>query len=704
METRKKLCFLIAVIVSFQGLVSAQKIYLSPTGNDINAGTPDKPLATLNAAAAKARDYRKDNQPAIPVEIIALSGDYFMMQPLILTTDDSGTPASPLVFKAEAGTKAVFRGGIQISGFEKVDEKLWRAFIPQVAWYDSYFEQLYVNGRRAVRAKSPNDGFFRVKNVTETVLEKGEGRSPELAVQKVELDNTDTASFASFSKQDFQDALIVFYHNWDNTRKRVTGFSKEASSVYIAGEGMKPWNPINNKSRYLVENFKAALDAPGEWFLDRDGYLWYIPLKGETIENTTFHIPVIREFISIQGDPSSGKKVENVKFENLVFEVAGYKTPPDGNEPAQAAAPVDAVVTLDFADNIEFRDCEIAHTGTYAFWFRRACSNCIVYQCYMHDLGAGGVKIGETIIRPDADEITNKITVDNNIIRDAGHIFPCAVGIIIFNASDNKLIHNEIADLRYSGISVGWVWGYAQSPSKRNLIAFNHIHHLGWGELCDMGGVYTLGASEGTVVANNNIHHVYSFDYGGWGLYTDEGSYGIIMENNLVYACKNSGFHQHYGKENIIRNNIFAFNIRSQLQATRIEEHRSLSFTNNIIYLDRGTLLSSNWHKFNLFADKNVYWDTRAKDIKFGDISFADWKKSGKDIHSIIADPLFVNPATFDFHLKNNSVAKRIGFVPFDYSEAGVYGSDKWKNLAKFDAGLEIKFDNIVNQSERKTK
>ena len=147
----------------------------------------------------------------------------------------------------------------------------------------------------------------------------------------------------------------------------------------------------------------------------------------------------------------------------------------------------------------------------------------------------------------------------------------------------------------------------------------------------------------------------------------------------------------------------FALNIRSQLQATRIEEHRSLSFTNNIIYFDRGTLLSSNWHKFNLFTDKNIYWDTRTKDIRFGDKSFAEWKKSGKDIHSIIADPLFVNPSTFDFHLKKNSVAKRIGFVPFDYSAAGVYGSEEWKNLAKFDAGLEIKFDNIVNQSEIKT-
>lgn len=703
MKTRKIFCLLVAIGVSIQGFVSAQKIYLSPSGSDKNSGTIDEPLLTLTAARDKARELRKTKKINEPLEIIAAGGEYFMMQPLFLTIDDSGTPASPLVFKAEPGSKAIFRGGTSVSGFEKANEKLWRTFIPQVAWYDSYFEQLYVNGRRAVRAKSPNDGFFRVKNVTETVLEKGEGRSPELAVQQVELDPADTTNFASFSKQDFQDALIIFYHNWDNTRKRVTGYVKGSSSVYMTGEGMKPWNPINNKSRYLVENFKGALDAPGEWFLERTGYLWYIPLEGETIENTTFHIPVIKEFISIQGNNSSGKKVENVRFENLVFEVAGYKTPPDGNEPAQAAAPVDAVVTLDFADNIEFRNCEIAHTGTYAFWFRRACSNCMVKQCYMHDLGAGGVKIGETIIRPAADEITNKITVDNNIIRDAGHIFPCAVGIIIFNASDNKLTHNEIADLRYTGISAGWVWGYAQSPSKRNLIAFNHIHHLGWGELCDMGGVYTLGASEGTVVANNHIHHIFSFDYGGWGLYTDEGSYDIIMENNLVYACKNSGFHQHYGKENIIRNNIFAYNIRSQLQATRIEEHRSLSFTNNIIYFDKGTLFSSNWHKFNLFTDKNVYWDTRTKDIRFGDVSFAEWKKSGKDIHSIIADPLFVNPSKFDFHLKKNSVAKRIGFVPFDYSAAGVYGSEEWKNLSKFDARLEIKFDNIVNQSERKT-
>ncbi len=691
---------IIAMFLFSSGLLSAQKIYLSPAGNDSNPGTIEKPLATLTAARDKAREFRKSNQAGQPIEVIALEGEYFMFQPLNLTIDDGGKLNVPLIFKAEAGTRAVFRGGVQLTGFEKVNDKLWKTFVPQVAYYNSYFEQLYVNGRRAMRARTPNDGFYLVKKVTETVMEKGDGRAPELAIQKIELDSTEAACFQSFSKQDYQNALIVFYHNWDNTRKRVTGFSKQNSSVYTVGEGMKPWNPLNNKTRYLVENYRSALDAPGEWFLDRSGFLYYIPQEGETIKNTTFFAPVLKEFILIQGDSSSDKKVENIRFENLIFEVVGYQTPPDGNEPAQAAAPVDAVVTLDYANNITFRNCEIAHTGTYAFWFRRACSNSVVNQCYMHDLGAGGVKIGETVIRTDRNDITNNITIDNNIIRDAGHVFPCAVGIIIFNASDNKLTHNEIANLRYSGISVGWVWGYAHSPSKRNMVEFNHIHHLGWGELCDMGGVYTLAASEGTTVSNNVIHHVYSFDYGGWGLYTDEGSFGITEENNLVYACKNSGFHQHYGKENTIRNNIFALNIRAQLQATRIEEHRSITFTNNIIYFDKGSLLSSNWHKFNLLSDYNCYWDTRTKEVRFADKSFQEWQKTGKDVHSIIADPLFVNPAAFDFHFKNQSVAKKIRFVPFDYSRAGVYGLDEWKKLAEFDPELAKKFDKIVEQLE----
>ena len=690
-----------AIIFFGTGIAHPQSIFLAPGGSDDNPGTKEKPLLTLNSAVKKSRLLRRTGQAKGPVEIVVLHGNYFMMQPLALSAEDSGTPDTPLIIKAEDGTKPVFTAGVKIEGFEKVEEDLWRAFIPQVAWYDSYFEQLYVNGRRAVRAQTPNEGFYFIKKVTETVLENGEGRSPEFAVQKIGLDTLNADCFRSFSDDDYRDAIVTFYHNWDNTRKRVASFNSKESSIYTVGTGMKPWNPLNNKTRYRVENYRAALDAPGEWFLERTGYLYYKPLPGEIIEKIDVFAPVLDNFISIMGE-SAEKTVKNIRFENLTFKVAGYRTPPEGNEPAQAAAPVDAVITLDYADNISFVNCEVAHTGTYAFWFRRGCSNCTVNHCYMHDLGAGGVKIGETVLRPQAADLTKNILIDNNIITDAGHIFPCAVGVILFHTSDNQVTHNEISNLRYSGISVGWIWGYAQSPSKRNIIKYNHIHHLGWGELCDMGGVYTLGASEGTSVSNNMIHHVYSFDYGGWGLYTDEGSYGITMENNLVYACKNSGFHQHYGKENIIRNNIFAFNIKSQLQATRIEEHRSLSFTNNIIYFDKGTLLSSNWHKFNLFSDYNCYWDTRSKDVRFADKSFKEWQASGKDQHSVIADPMFINPPEFDFRFRKLSVVRKIKFTPFDYSQAGVYGSDEWKKLADMGMELQIKFDNIVKNLENR--
>ena len=698
---KNKAALFLAVIILLNCLqhTSGQIIYISPDGNDSGSGTLENPLSSLNAALERMKVLKKDGLNEDNPRIIVLDGNYFLTEPIVLTEEHGGTADKPLVIKADAGARPVFMAGMKTGRFEKINDRLWRVFIPRVAWQDLYFEQLYVNGRRAVRARTPNEGFYTVRDVEETVFEKGEGRYPEYAVQKIQLGSEGAECFESFTDQDFRDAIVTFYHKWDNTRKRAEHYSSSESAIYISGEGMKPWNSLDSKTRYRVENYKAALDSPGEWYLEKSGYLYYVPLPDESIETTEAYAPLTEEFLIVRG-ASSERPVSNVRFENISFRVSGYRTPRTGNDPSQAAAAIDAAIRLDYARNISFIDCEVAHTGTYAFWFRRGCAGCTVNHCYIHDLGAGGIKIGKTILREDPSEITNNITIDNNIITDAGHVFPCAVGIIIFHASDNNLTHNEISNLRYSGISAGWIWGYAHSPSKRNIIRYNHIHHLGWGELCDMGGVYTLGASEGTCVSDNLIHHVYSFDYGGWGLYTDEGSYGITMENNLVYACKSSGFHQHYGRENVIRNNIFALNIRSQLQATRIEDHRSLSFTNNIVYFDRGSLLSSNWHRFSLLSDYNCYWDIRTKDIYFAGMTFREWKSEGKDVHSLIADPLFMDPAKFDFRFRKLTVARRIKFTPFDYTLAGVYGTDEWRKLAETDTDLTEKFDIIVNRME----
>ncbi len=167
------------LIISGLNLSFGQKIYLSPQGDDTNPGTADKPLATLTAARDKAREYRKNEGMSLPVEIIPLEGEYFLFQPLMLSPEDNGTPDFPLTIKAETGTKVIFRGGVELRGIEMINPKLWRIFVPQVAWYDSYFDQLYVNGRRAVRARTPNSGFYTVKKVKESVLIRGTGPQPQ---------------------------------------------------------------------------------------------------------------------------------------------------------------------------------------------------------------------------------------------------------------------------------------------------------------------------------------------------------------------------------------------------------------------------------------------------------------------------------------------------------------------------------------------
>ncbi len=680
------------------------KIYVAVSGNDTNPGTRELPLGSLKGALSKIRTLRTSPSITEPVEVLIGDGVYYLNEPLMMETADSGTEKSPVIFKAEDGAHPQFCGGKKVMGIEKMSETLWRAKIPETAGYGWYFEQLYVNGLRAVRAKSPNKGFYFLKGVSETVINKGKGRTTDLATQKFKLFEDGFRNLTLFNENDYSDAVLTLYHKWDNTRKHIASSEPDSSAIFTVGGGMKPWNSPDRQTRYTIENFKAALDTCGEWYLDRSGYLWYMPRPGETIENTEIVAPIVNQFIVIRGDEKTGKRVENIRFENLSFKVSGYKMPADGNEPAQAAFPVEAVILADFARNIQIVNCEITQTGSNAIWFRKACSDCRIDHCYLHDLGAGGIKIGEYVQPDQAENLTRNIVADNNIVRSGGFIFPCAVGVILFNTSDNQITHNEIADFRYSGVSVGWVWGYAFSPSKRNKIEFNHIHHLGWGELCDMGGVYCLGESEGTTVSNNVIHHVYSFDYGGWGLYTDEGSTGILLENNLVYNCKSSGFHQHYGKENIIRNNIFANNLKAQLQATRIETHLSFTFTNNIVWFNTGKLLDSNWDKFKIQSDNNCYWDTRTKDILFKKWSFDEWKKSGKDTHSIIADPAFANPASFDFRIKNKTVLHKTGFKEFNYALAGVYGSEEWKKLADLNPVIAEQFDGAILKNEFRKK
>jgi parallel beta-helix repeat protein len=177
------------------------------------------------------------------------------------------------------------------------------------------------------------------------------------------------------------------------------------------------------------------------------------------------------------------------------------------------------------------------------------------------------------------------------------------------------------------------------------------------------------------VIRNNLWHDIAAIRYGGWGIYFDEGSSGILAENNVVYRTTHGGFHQHYGETNVVRNNIFAFARDHQLQRTRPEPHRSFSFVTNIVYFDSGSLLTGDWSGEQYQMDWNIYFDARpdAKpdQLSLGPCTWEKWQERGHDQHSLIADPLFVAPRENDFRLQPNSPAFSLGFRPIDLSGVG---------------------------------
>jgi hypothetical protein len=655
-------------------------IYVSISGNDSAQGNLDSPFQTLERARDEIRSWKKQGPLKRPVVVFLREGSYFRSMPFVLGADDSGTSNCPVVYSAFADEQVTVDGGVSIDGW-RVENGLW---VADLSAADAVQEVrlLYVNGQLRTRARTPNHGFYRVASLPAGGIEVGY--------------HTDCQSFGfrpgdiNPKWRNLEDVEVVVYHFWTDShlpirtvdaRKNLVTFAHKAGKVFTDDFSQRG-------ARYIVENVFEGLDQPGEWYFDRVARkLFYKPLPNEKIGDVTAVVPKTEKLLEVTGRSDKKQIAKNLRFRKLRFAHSHFQLPAGNSNDLQGAASIPAAITLSGAEQVVFDNCELFHLGTAAIDVQMGCRGIVINKCHIHHIAAGAIRMDGAPLGEHPRYRTSHNRIVDNRIEHYGQIYPSAVGVLLEHTADNLVARNHIHHGRYTAVSVGWTWGYQPNISRNNVIEFNHIHDIGGGLLSDMGGIYTLGVSPGTVVRNNLIHDIRANSYGGCGIYNDEGSAHILVENNVVYNTSSAGYNIHYGRDLTVRNNIFAFGGEALLHRERIEPHMSVHFENNIVYCGNGAVFSGNWndkahrvylnpiHKNGVRAasstfemDRNVYFSAKqsAGSRIWNGLSFRQWQQRGKDLHSVFANPGFADAANFDFRLPRDSAAIELGFRPID--------------------------------------
>ena len=561
-------------------------IYVAPNGSDANNGSKENPLATVAAALRKARELRRLNDASVSggIHIILRDGMYMLDETIVMRAEDAGTADNPTYIEAAAGEQPVLSGGVMISGWKKLlslvaglsaaaKGNVWVTDVPMIDGELFGFRQLWMNNVKAVRAKSVNgDAMLRILNWS----------------KKDESCWIPTPRFAMLSNAS---GIELFIHQWwaiamlRIKKMEVHGdstqlfFHQPESRIQNEHPWPAPWlsKETGNSAFYLV-NALQFLDEPGEWYLDiaaRKIYYW--PRSDENLLTASVVAPYLETLVKIEG--TIDRPVTNIYFKGISFQHSGWLRPSQfGHVPHQAGMYMTeayrlkpagtkekrgldnqawigrpaAAVEVSFADHTGFENCRFEHLTSTGLDYHKAVHNNVVKGNLFKDIGGtallAGVysDAGHEIHLPynpkDDREVCDGMVISNNLITDATNEDWSCVGIGLGYTRNSLVEHNEVENVSYSGISMGWGWTAAANAMKNNKIIGNKIHHYGKHNY-DCSGIYTLSAQPGSAISDNYIDSIYRAPYvhlpSHWFyLYTDEGSSGISVKNNWTASQK----------------------------------------------------------------------------------------------------------------------------------------------------------------------
>ncbi|MBN1283424.1 MAG: right-handed parallel beta-helix repeat-containing protein [Proteobacteria bacterium] len=541
--------------------------WVATDGSDSASGDEVHPFLTLAHARDVIRSHKDRGRCSINVNI--KGGTYRLAEPLTFNGSDSGAKDAEITYQSAPGEEVVISGAEQVSGWTLHDAALniWKAQV--IA--DTMPRQLYANGRRATRARTPDYPNYYFPGDT--------------GYKYFYLIGTDPQIPPTWSNPALVEAVTVT--QWKMMRcpvaeviDNIVDYSVIMATPCWTNANVFPY-PWNFHLLSWWENAYEFLDEPGEWYLDPGTKtLYYIPRAGEDMAAAEVELPVLEKLVDAAGDASS--PVSNIGFKGLNFMYATWYGPngadgyaldqsgfhlvgtdhsPNiiGHDPNAVGIPGN--VSFLYAQDIAFEDNAFAHMGAVALNFGTGSQNNEIVNNTFTDTSAAAIQLGGIALQDHHPETDSQLTRDNrianNLIEYAGQEFYDAPGIYIGFTTRSTVEHNDIMHVPWSGIAIGWGWGLLDpggfpglphatqyewgvydtpSAAQGNQILNNKMQYF-LEKLWDGGAIYTTGfqgtsLADGQVISGNVAMNKRP-EAGGNTFYTDGGSRYVTLKENV---------------------------------------------------------------------------------------------------------------------------------------------------------------------------